>query len=201
MAAAPDAPGTQPAAKEAKSITLSENQLAAFLGLYWNTAREVAVKVSLKDGTLSARFSPNESYELKPVASSRFREVGPPVNLEFKRVTVDGPLHLFLQRDGVDHADESEHMPEFQPGPAQLATFAGAYRSEEIEPVFRLSVEDGALVLKRLKSKPDKLLPTIADYFSSSSGSLHFVRDPQGSVTGFIFNTGRIKGMKFRKSS
>jgi hypothetical protein len=128
------------------------------------------------------------------------REVGPPVNLEFKPGAGGGPSTIALQRDGVDHADTYQAMQEFQPGKEQLAGFAGSYRSEEIEPVYRVMVEDGSLVLKRLKAKPDKLVPTIADYFSSSSGSLHFIRDKQGQVTGFVLNAGRITGVKFKKS-
>ena len=195
-----DTPST-PAPSAETPVSLTPQQLAAFAGLYWNREEEGAVKVILKDEKLSAVFSPEDSFELKPLTGNRFRLAGPPITVEFTRNKPGDPPTMRFQRDGADHADTLESMPEFKPGPAQLASFAGTYRSEEIDPVYRLVVEDGSLVLKRLKSKPDKLVPTIADYFSSSSGSLHFTRNSQSQVTGFVLNTGRIRGMKFRKSS
>jgi hypothetical protein len=195
-----DAAGKAGAAEE-KPVTLTESQLAAFAGLYWNKEEEGAVRIVLKEGKLSAVFSEDDSFQLKPVGENRFRLNGPPITLEFKRSTSGGPLTMSFQRDGADHADTLEAMPEFKPGKELLTAFAGPYRSEEVEPVYRLAVEDGSLVLKRLKSKPDKLVPTITDYFSSSSGSLHFVRDAEGQVVGFILNAGRIRGVKFKKSS
>jgi hypothetical protein len=38
----------------------------------------------------------------------------------------------------------------------QLRAYTGAYRSDEIDSVYRIELEDGALTLKRLKVKPDK---------------------------------------------
>jgi hypothetical protein len=86
-------------------------------------------------------------------------------------------------------------------GGLQLTAFAGVYRSEEIEPVYRIVVEEGSLVLKRLKSKPAKLEPTITNQFGAPFGSLRFIHDAQGQVTGFILNAGPIKGFKFKKST
>lgn len=189
------------AGAEGKEVALPEAKLASFAGLYWDKENEGAMRLVLKEGKLSVGFSAEESYPLKPIAENRLRMVGPPVNLEFKAGADGGPLTIALQRDGVDHADTFEARPEFNPSKEQLAAIAGAYRSEEIEPVYRLVVEKSSLVLKRLKSKPAILEPTITDQFSSPFGSLHFIRDAQGQVTGFILNAGRIKGVKFKKSS
>ena len=73
--------------------------------------------------------------------------------------------------------------------------------SAEIEPVYRILVEDGGLVLKRLKSKPQKLEPTVQDYFEAQTGNIHFQRDSAGKVTGFVLDTGRIKNFRFRKTA
>ena len=82
-----------------------------------------------------------------------------------------------------------------------MSAYAGIYRSDEIESVYRIEIEDGGLTLKRLKVKPDKLQPAIADYFRGVIGSLHFVRNSEGHVSGFILNTGRIRDFHFRKSA
>ena len=195
-----DAPSA--AAPEAeKPVSLSAQQLASFAGLYWNKDEENAINVVFRDGKLSTAFSPDDIFEMKPTAQNRFHLVGLPIAMEFKSVQAGAPLSMFFKNDAGGNAHTLELRQPFKPSPEQLAAFAGAYRSEEIEPVYRLVVEEGSLVLKRLKSKPEKLVPTITDYFSTSSGSVHFVRDAQGQVTGFVLNAGRITGVKFRKSS
>jgi hypothetical protein len=55
--------------------------------------------------------------------------------------------------------------------------------------------------LKRLKSKPQKLEPTLEDYFQGPDGDIHFQRDPAGKVTGFVLNSGRIQNFHFRKTA
>lgn len=183
-----------------KEIELPAAKLASFTGFYWNPEDQVAMRVELKDGKLAAVLANDERHPLKPVAENRLRAVGPPVSLEFKPGVGGGSPTIALQRDGVDHAATFEARPEFKPSREQLAAFAGVYRSEEVEPAYRLIVENNSLVLKRLKSKPDRLEPTIADQFSSSAGKLRFLRNSQGQVTGFVLDAGRIIGVKFRKS-
>jgi hypothetical protein len=92
-------------------------------------------------------------------------------------------------------------VAESKPAPNQLAGYAGSYVSDEIDPIYRIVVENGGLVLKRLKSKPQKLEPTVEDYFQGPDGDIHFERDPAGKVTGFVLNSGRIKNFHFKKTA
>ena len=109
-------------------------------------------------------------------------------------------MTLSFKADGAPNARLFEAMPEFRPTAEQLSAYAGIYRSDEIESVYRIGIEDGGLILKRLKAKPDKLQPAIADYFRGVIGSVHFVRDSEGQVSGFVLNAGRIRDFHFRKS-
>jgi hypothetical protein len=71
--------------------------------------------------------------------------------------------------------------------------------SAEIEPVYKIVIESGSLVLRRLKSKPQKLRPTLADYFEGPIGNLHFQHDQSGKITGFLLNSGRIRNFRFTR--
>jgi CubicO group peptidase (beta-lactamase class C family) len=186
---------------EERAVSLTAPQLAAFAGLYWNKEEQNAIRVAFKEGKLSTVFSPDDIFEMKPTAENRFRLSGLPITMEFKSVQAGAPPSMFFRNDAGGNAHTLDLVQEFKPGPAQLVAFAGVYRSEELEPVYRIVVEDGSLILKRLKAKPDRLVPTISDYFSTSSGSLHFVRDSKGQVTGFVLNAGRIQGLQFKRSS
>ena len=87
------------------------------------------------------------------------------------------------------------------PAPSDLQVFAGAYRSDEIEPVYRLTIKDNNLRLERLKSAPATLEPLVTDTFRAPFGFLRFTRNAAGAVDGFILDGGRIRGMKFWKEA
>jgi hypothetical protein len=95
--------------------------------------------------------------------------------------------------------EELARVEPFEPTPAQLSEFAGAYRSDEIEAIYRMVVKDGALRLERLKATPAPLTPIVSDTFTSSLGIIRFVRDGN-HVTGFVLDGGRVRRMKFTKS-
>lgn len=93
-----------------------------------------------------------------------------------------------------------ERAEEFKPTPAQMSEYEGEYRSDEIEPVYRMVIRDGKLAVERLKSSPQQLEPAIKDLFTSPLGNVRFVRDSRGKVAGFVLNRGRILNFRFRKA-
>jgi hypothetical protein len=58
--------------------------------------------------------------------------------------------------------------------------------SQEIEPVYRIVVQEGKLMLTRLKHKPAQLEPTILDVFTAEIGTIRFTRNSRHSVSGFV---------------
>jgi CubicO group peptidase (beta-lactamase class C family) len=193
-------PDPAPQRSGGPTLSLSEQQLSGYAGLYWSRDDEQTLRIVQKEKRLVAVISPRQSYSVRPIAANRFRAVGPPVEMEFERSPQTGPMTLTLKTDGAPTARRFEAVPEFRPTAEQLSAYAGAYRSDEIEPVYRIEIEDGGLTLKRLKVKPAKLQPAIADYFRGSIGSLHFTRNSEGQVSGFVLNAGRIRDFHFRKS-
>jgi hypothetical protein len=153
-----------------------------------------------KDKGLVAVISPRQRYPVRPIAKDHFRVLGPQVEMEFERSGQAGSMTLAFKTDGATTTRLFEAMPEFRPTLEQLRAYAGTYQSDEIESVYRIEIEDGGLTLKRLKVKPDKLQPAIADYFRGLIGSLHFTRNSEGQVSGFVLNGGRIRDFHFRKS-
>lgn len=85
------------------------------------------------------------------------------------------------------------------PTPAQLESFAGLYRSDEIDLPFRVALKDGPLRVERLKAAPAALEPLMKDTFRAPMGIVRFTRDTAGAVTGFTVDAGRIRRLKFWK--
>jgi hypothetical protein len=80
-----------------------------------------------------------------------------------------------------------------------LKDYAGIYSSEEIDPLYELKLEQGGLVLHRMKNKPDALQPITRDLFAGSIGSIRFTRNTQGEISGFVLSNGRILNFRFEK--
>ena len=176
-------------------MPLAPELLKTYAGLYWNDAESAARRFEFDDGKLFAIVG-RERQALKSLGGGRFvLTTGAPTRLLFEadggapRVTVTNP-------GGTD--DRFVRTEPFSPAPAKLAEFAGTYRSDEIEPVYRMVVHGGVLRLERLKSRPANLQPVVTDTFTTQIGTLRFVRDGS-TVTGFVLEAGRVRRVKFKR--
>jgi CubicO group peptidase (beta-lactamase class C family) len=189
-------------ASPSAGITLSEQQLAGLAGLYWNRDDDQFVKAYLKDGKLRASLSSEEDYILRPMSETFFHLADAPfgdqVNLHFESGVGDKPRRL-LESFGDEKPDVFEAVMPFVPSVADRAEYGGSYVSEEIEPVYHMVVQDGKLMLTRLKHKPDTLEPRIRDVFSGDIGTIRFTRDSKHRVSGFLLSTGRIHNFRFTR--
>ena len=183
----------------AKPVSVPDERLSQYAGLYWKKDEERAMRIQHKDGKLFLPQSEEKRLELAPLGNNRFLLVVFPVAFTFDQAAPGAPWRLSIQGPEQEKADVFERVTQAQPTPDELSAYAGSYVSEEIEPIYRIIVENGSLVLKRLKSKPEKLQPTLVDYFEGANGDLHFQRDQSGKISGFVLNSGRIKNFRFRK--
>jgi hypothetical protein len=187
------------AESSSKPVSVPDARLSQYAGLYWKKDEERAMRILHHDGKLFLSESEEERLELAPRADNCFLLVVFPVEFTFDQVAPGALWRLSVRRPEQEKPDVFERVTQAQPTRDELSAYAGSYVSEEIEPVYRITVENGGLVLKRLKSKPQKLQPTLVDYFKGSNGDLHFQRDQSGKISGFVLNSGRIKNFRFRK--
>jgi CubicO group peptidase (beta-lactamase class C family) len=182
-----------------KSVPVAAERLAQYPGLYFKKDEDRAVRVTLKDGKVSLASSGGGGREMTALSENRFKLANGPGELTFDNTSAGPAQRLSIHFPGANDPDVYARVPEFQPTPNDLSAFAGSYVSQEIDPIYRITVENGNLVLKRLKSKTEKLEPTITDTFWGLNGNLHFQRGPGGKITGFTLNAGRVKNFHFAK--
>jgi CubicO group peptidase (beta-lactamase class C family) len=185
------------------AVTLTVEQLAGFAGLYWNREDDAFVKIFVKDGKLNRDTGSDEPLVLKPFAESRFhiadKPLGDRVEIHFVAPSGDQPRRMEQSFDG-EKPRAFEATEAFSPSDAELREYAGAYLSEEIDPVYRVAPDGDKLGLVRLKHKPDALQPAVRDVFTGEIGTVRFTRDPaNGHVSGFVLNAGRIQNFRFVK--
>jgi hypothetical protein len=196
-AKAPAAKGTAGAA-----VVLTAEQMAALTGLYWNREDDTFMKIFLNEGKLKVDAGDDEPLALKPFGESQFHIADKPwgdeVEIRFVAAGADQPRRM-ERSDGGGKPRVFEASEPFGPGGAELAEYTGAYVSEEIDPLYRIVLDEKKLTLVRLKHKTDTLRPAVRDVFIGEIGTVRFVRGTNGQVSGFVLNAGRIQNFHFTK--
>src|SRR5262249_3992082 len=101
----------------------------------------------------------------------------------------------------VSSAPVSRPRPKTDPSQLSdvaLATYAGAYRSTELDATFKLSVQNGSLMLRMNWTRSLKLDPSARDEFQASGILLAFRRNSE-HITGFDLSEGRVRNVRFDK--
>jgi CubicO group peptidase (beta-lactamase class C family) len=81
---------------------------------------------------------------------------------------------------------------------AELAAYAGEYRSSELFTSYELSVEEGELVARHFRTGTTVLRPVAADTFQGPLfGRVEFLRDGDGAIRAFTANSVRVRGLRF----
>lgn len=181
----------------AESVELVPEQLSRWVGLYWNEARDAFREVMLRNGTLWIA-SGGEPVALQPLAADRFRTQRGYREIRFE--TQNTNQSILLERFPGDEPDTYVRVQPHRPEATVLDSYRGTYVSEEIEPVYRIVLQEGnRLVLHRWKARPVELKPALPDVFFTTLGTIRFTRDPSGAVSGFILNGNRVRNFKFTK--
>jgi CubicO group peptidase (beta-lactamase class C family) len=197
-------PESTPAKETAKSsgAPLSAEQMAALAGIYWNREDDDFHRVLVKDGNLQINVGDDEFHTLKPAGETSFHvaEVpwGDQVEIRFLPASSEKPRRL-EQSFGGEKPDIFESATAFTPSGRELSEYVGAYVSEEIDPVYRIVLQDGNLSLTRLKNKAETLRPAVRDVFTGDIGTLRFARDSRQRISGLVLNAGRIRNFRFEK--
>jgi CubicO group peptidase (beta-lactamase class C family) len=195
------------AAKEparSSGAPLTAGQMAAIAGTYWNREDDSFEKVLVGDGKLLIELGGSEVHPLKSAGEAHFHIADVPwgddVDIHFLAPTAEKPRFL-EQSFGGGKPSILESATAYTPVAAELAEYPGAYVSEEIDPVYRIVLQDGNLTLTRLKSKPDTLRPAVRDVFTGDIGTVRFIRDANQHISGFILNAGRIQNFRFSRKA
>jgi len=198
------APESTPAKEAAKSsgAPLSAEQMAALAGIYWNREDDDFHKILVKDGKLQINVDGDEFHTLKPAGETGFHVADVPwgdqVEIRFLPASSEKPRRL-EQSFGGEKPDIFESATAFTPGGTELSEYVGAYVSEEIDPVYRIVLQDGNLSLTRLKKKAETLRPAVRDVFTGDIGTVRFTRDSRQRISGLVLNAGRIRNFRFEK--
>jgi CubicO group peptidase (beta-lactamase class C family) len=159
-----------------------------FAGKYLDPNKHFAYSFTVSGGNLMAWGG-----NLPRVGPNQFRDLGTGT-ITFDNS--DGSMKATLETDGgtffAGRRLEAPHLSE-----ADLAAYAGQYRSAELEAIYSLSVDQGGLMLRNNWNPPLKLIPIARDEFESEEFNIVFRRDANHRVSGLNVFTMRARNVSF----
>lgn len=94
--------------------------------------------------------------------------------------------------------DDEDHPEAVELPPERLSVYAGRFYSEELDVVYKITVDDKRLSAQVGYLPPVLLVPEAEDAFMSENGfGLRFSRALEGHVTGFVLDAPRVHGIRF----
>jgi CubicO group peptidase (beta-lactamase class C family) len=169
--------------------------LRSLTGVWRNVERGEVRRMRLVGDTLFTAGG-GERTRVVPLGDGRYR-AGTETELRFEGdgavpsrmiVRTTGETVTFMRADTVTLT------------PAQLAEYAGNYRSDEVETTQTLKIEKGQLVVYASDRRLGALEPTYRDGFTRGGGNvIDVTRDAKGRITGFVVEAGRVRHLRFTR--
>ncbi|MFK7969600.1 MAG: serine hydrolase [Bacteroidia bacterium] len=180
-------------------IKMSEKELKAYTGSYWDTGYLFATEVSIRDGGLYYTDLDNGwHFPLTPLSKSMFGE--PSGNLiEITDLNGKPKLTLTLNSGMKFYSDKydaaiSEKM--------DRSRYTGVYHSDKLNAFFQLVIEDNKLILKRSR-KPDlELIPIDKNKFRTAEIDfrlIEFQEDAGQVISQMTISNTIVKNIEFQR--
>ncbi|WP_339715403.1 serine hydrolase domain-containing protein [uncultured Kriegella sp.] len=187
----------------AKYEKLSNEELEAFAGSYWNEAGSYSRKVFLKNDTL--RYSRGEGNEslIVPIGNNIFdmlsvgvdSKVGFEIEKEQKTIIVtidDGDTIISKSYIPINYSKE------------QLQEFAGTFYSEELSTSYSFKIKNDTLTATHSRLNDIRINPIKKDMFFGDQwffNNIKFERDNSNAISGIRISNGRVKNLLFKKTA
>ena len=163
-------------------------RLSSLAGLYRNTLDSIATEVTWHEGKLHAFGG-----ELTPVAAGAFR-----LGREAK-VTVEAGPPIRLLVDTPNGESVIERVEPVHPSDSGIQSLTGRYFSADTGSTVVMSAGSraGDLAMRIGPATILELRPTYRDAFATTTGTVRFMRDAAGAVTGFSASDPRTWDLRF----
>lgn len=83
--------------------------------------------------------------------------------------------------------------------PATMEQYLGEYYCDDAQSHFEIGAGNDTLLVKHLRFRPRKLLWLGGDDFRYDEYKIHFTRDAQGAVNGYLFSSPHLRNVEFVK--
>lgn len=183
--------GPYPAALQPEAVTLPEEQLKKYVGVWRNEKTHAPGRFVLENGVLKfgstpVKTLPDGSFSLgASKLTFSFDKDGAPASV--KAVDPDGETLVFIAEK------------EWTPAAADLAAFAGEWYSDEAGATLSFVVEGDKAFIKQRPQASYALRPLYKDHFTTQGYIIWMTRDSAGKVDRLHVGVPRMRDMPFSR--
>jgi CubicO group peptidase (beta-lactamase class C family) len=190
-------PALGPVEPEPAGVVVDSAALAGLAGAYHSPRTEEVLILSVVKGALVDSMAGTTG--LIPLGPGRFKYRGSARTLTVLPAAAGGAGGLRVEGPNA-RAVEYVAVPRPNADAAQVAAYAGEYRSRELGTRLRLSVIRDTLRLDRAWRESIPFRPLYRDGFDAGgNGIVRFERDARGRITGFVLWAGRVRHLRFER--
>ncbi|HXR24633.1 MAG TPA: serine hydrolase, partial [Candidatus Binataceae bacterium] len=183
-----------PSRPAAAPVTVDDATMRAESGLYQSVRDHETVSVDLQNGHLQI----DRRGAMKPISPYVYQLGANGPQAEFVRDAIGKVVRLRMATE-VDEGNYYEKVERSTPSRADLEAMTGEYSNDEAETILKVTLEPAGLVIHRRPDTKIALTPTYRDGFSSSLGSVRFMRDSQGQVIEMSIGEQRVWDIRFKR--
>ncbi len=165
---------------------------SSIAGLYRSIRDHGVISIEVKNGEPELDGRP-----LRSVSNKAFQAGPEGPTFEFEMGAAGTVDRIKIASEVEDH-NYYRRIERATPTKADLATLIGEYTSDEAEVTFTVTLEQNGLVLHR-RDTTIPLTPTYKDGFSSSLGSVRFLRDSGGHVRDMSIGESRVWDLRLHR--
>lgn len=176
------------------AISLPPASIAPWAGTYWSPQTDEIVRLDVKDGQLRQIGA---TTALLPIGNGVFRPAdAAQATHEWRFTSAGGGSPRLRIRDFWPTTREFVRIDEPMPSLAVLATFAGTYRSTELDTTYAVRVRDGKLAVRWPRRDEVNLDAMGGDRFIGSLGTVTFTRAASGQIDGLTISNRRLRRLR-----
>jgi len=176
-----------------------ERPTATLAGGYFAPATGEVYRIVTHDSGLVLEIA-GQSFPLRRQGTLEYRVAAFPASITFVADSGNAARALWL-RTGPSDSLEAQRFVAATPSAAELAGYAGRYYSPELGVTWPITFDHDTLTLGTTPSElmdiSGRLKPAMQGTFTAGGGTLQFVRDASGRVTGMTLSASRMRGIEF----
>lgn len=184
----------QPQPPTPPSLALGPEVAQRFVGRYLEDESSEVLSLTLDDKGQLRWDTGDATIELRVLAP---KQVQTPSGRTHMTLSEDG---LVLRRAGAEQALAFRRLPDHQPDEADLQSLSGRYQSTDLNTQWELMREGSRGLILRARGLADPGLQALSpDLWHGPYFTLRLERDAQGRVQGFVYDSDRVRGIRFQR--
>jgi CubicO group peptidase (beta-lactamase class C family) len=186
--------------EKVRYVKLKAEELSRFEGSYWTPKNKYTRKIYLRNDTLRYERSEGNESPIVPISKNQFKMLGlgaTDIIITFSEKDDDLEMKVTVdkERDFVHYRFEETAVTN-----KEMASYAGVYKSEELDVYYHFIWEDEQLIgYQQRHGYFENIKRVKKDVLNTDEFIAEFQRDEAGVITGVQFTSSRVRNLKLVK--